>query len=92
MAAPVGHTCPDIDKVISSIKRAMQTASAARKHFGKDHEADNDFWEIEYELDGLERTLQDLRKSNSTLREWGEGLEDQVTNLENELSELSIKS
>lgn len=83
MPAPVKHTCPDIDKIIASIKSALRTCNTARKHFGKDHEAEDYFWDIASELDDIEGKLEYLRKANSALREWGEGLE-------KEISELSI--
>lgn len=75
MSAPVKNTCPDIDKVITWIASAMKMAKDGRKAFP---EADDLFHDIYYELDGCEGMLEDLRKANSALRDWGYEMEKEV--------------
>jgi chromosome segregation ATPase len=85
MPAPVGHTCPDINKVIAAIKQAMKTAESARKNLNVDNEAHDYFHDIIYELDGLENVMEELRESNSQLRSWGEEMESSVDDLDRDL-------
>jgi adenine specific DNA methylase Mod len=87
MSAPVKNTCPDIDKAIKGIKGAIQVAQNGRKEF-KGHEAGDFFWDIIYELDGLERIMEELRSDNSALRDWGHGLTDQLQTAAEEISRL----
>lgn len=95
MGAPVKHTCPDIDKVIKWIVSAMQVAKDGRKTFP---EADDLFQDIYDELDGCEGKLEELRRANDTLRNWGYELEkelkekeERIYTLESEVEELQQK-
>lgn len=92
MSAPVKITCPDIDKVINHIMGAIKTAIKGRKELP---EADDYFYDILYDLEGLDEKLEDLRNDNSQLRNWGDGLEEelhaaaqQIADLENQLEEI----
>lgn len=85
MSAPVKNTCPDIDKVIKWIASAMKMARDGRKEFP---EADQIFHDIYYELDGCDGVLEDLRKVNSSLREWGYESEKEAVSLQEEISNL----
>lgn len=75
MSAPVKNTCPDIDNLIEYIKKAMKVAKDSRKEFP---EADTEFYDIYSYLDGCEDMLNDLRKANSALRDWGYEMEKEV--------------
>lgn len=95
MGAPVKHTCPDIDKAIKWIDSAMQMAKDGRKVFP---EADDLFHDIYNELDGCEGKLEELRRANDTLRNWGYELEKElkekeeaIYTLEGEVEELQQK-
>jgi predicted nuclease with TOPRIM domain len=88
MGAPVKHTCPDIDKVIASIKSAMKLANDKRNELEKDDPMDDTLWGIYHELDGLERSLEDLRSDNAALRDWGHKLQDEVDKLEGKVYDL----
>jgi len=68
---PIGYTCPDIDEVIRLIENVQTAASELDAAVG-------------YRKNGL---LEDLRKANDTLRNWGEELKERVEELEVELSD-----
>jgi len=91
MSAPVKHTCPDIDKTIAAIKKAMKYAAYGMKGLNKDDEAYGSFREIEYVLDGEENRLEKLRKANDSLRVWGTELEKENMSLQNYIEELEQK-
>lgn len=87
--APIKYTCPDIDKVISGIKAAIKECDYSRYSEVwdiKDYQATLD--SIERILSGLESKMEDLRKDNSTLRDWGHEQSDRADKLETELEEL----
>lgn len=69
---PIKHTCPDIDKVIKSIKEIERLCSDRNL---RGIEEIDDFKsiisEIDSELWGLQDKLEELRKSNEELRSWG---------------------
>lgn len=95
MSAPIKHTCPDIDKIVKWIASAMQIAKDGRKAFP---DADGLFHDIYYELDGSEDLLEQLRRANDTLRNWGHELEKEVNEkeeaiytLEGEVEDLQQK-
>lgn len=98
MSAPVKHTCPDINKAIKRIRAALRTSENGMKQF-KGEDSYDYFKDIESDLDGLEYELEDLRSDNKSLREWGEGLTneletaaEEINSLENRLEECSQKS
>lgn len=87
---PVKVTCPDIDKLLKSLKYIY----GELKNFEKDEDIDSlkeRLGSIENELWGFEDVLEELRSSNASLRDWGheeakyvDELEDKLYNLENE--------
>lgn len=83
MPAPVKHTCPDIDAAIKRLKDAMRGC----KSIEDESLARDIVWEIDYVMSDLE----DLRKSNAALRDWGEDLEKQLEDKDNEIYELQQK-
>lgn len=84
MAAPVKHTCPDIDKAIKCLKSAMD----AVKENIEDRQTIR--W-IEIDIDSAIDHFEDLRKSNDALRTWGEELTDEIESSANYINELESK-
>lgn len=72
MPAPIGNTCPDIDRT----QRRIQTIRV--------HIEDMTRY-VQRELDDINDELEELRNGNSTLRDWGNELEEKVKSLEEEL-------
>lgn len=87
MSAPVKHTCPDIDKALKWIKDAIREAEQGQRLHDIDDMRESLRWVVN-QIEDIPSTLEDLRKANHLLREWGEGLEDEVNKLENKISDL----
>jgi len=81
--APVKHTCPDIDKLIKLLEDFEKSY--------KDHEDSDLKYSIYNLVWEVSNGLEDLRKSNSLLRDWGEDLCTEIDSLENYTSELESK-
>jgi archaellum component FlaC len=81
MAAPVKHTCPDIDKVIKSINDLLEIA--------KKWEDESYYNEVEYYLYDIPDKLEKLRDSNSSLRDWGEEIEKELIELSNSYAAIA---
>lgn len=67
---PIKHTCPDIDKYIKWIKQALTT----ERELGRLEEAKDLYaaaCSMANQLEDCIGFLEELRQSNSTLREWG---------------------
>lgn len=100
--APVGNTCPDIDRVIDAIKESQKSVNAIINYIGElqsfDGFSTRQEWlqenisdeasNIEHYLWRLEDELEDLRDANSKLREWGEELVSEYEELEKELENI----
>ncbi len=83
---PVKYTCPDIDSVIKSItiiKKQMESCDI------ENITTELDDWS--YDLFSLCQELEDLRKSNDALRNWGTDLAAECENLENDVEALNDK-
>ena len=87
---PIRHTCPDIDKIIKGLNEVQKTTKGYDRIDSVD-ELKDIISDIENILWGFEDKLEELRKSNDTLREWGiseaeevDKLEDKIYVLENE--------
>lgn len=82
MSAPVKHTCPDIDKAQKKLKSVMRSL------------AELDWEDKNYtisELDDVDDALEDLRKSNDALRQWGEELDKELEEAANTISNLETE-
>jgi len=102
MSAPVKHTCPDIDKIISQVKSAVKELENAKKLLTHEKIADADY-SIDYAIREIEdlcdsgyygrinNPLEELRRSNSSLREWGEELENENEKLSKKIEELETE-
>lgn len=97
MGAPVGNTCPDIDKVIEAIRASLISVGGIDNliiNCPNETEVDQIRYEvtcIENELYHVEGIMEELREANSKLRDWGEGLEEEVSSLEIDLSTMEEK-
>ena len=84
MAAPIGNTCPDIDKLLKVIKNLRDL-----KYIPDDEkEIKNLFSNIDDELFGIAGSLEELRSSNDTLRKWGKEMEEEAESLSVQYSDL----
>ena len=77
--APIGHTCPKIDSVISQIHALYMSSEEMSKQ----------------EYSYFEKLMEEIRTANSTLREWGneqcekaEEFEKDYDNSQREISDL----
>ena len=86
MPAPVGHTCPNIDKTIKKLKTIRELVDDTFHDIKA--QLDKLVYKVESELDDIEDDLEELRSDNSSLREWGTESEDRIDELEDELNEL----
>lgn len=92
MAAPVKNTCPDIDRVIKNLRQIQNAAKDGMKKFKNENDdAYELFKDCEWDIDDIIGELEDLRKSNSSLREWGESLTDELESSANYINELEQK-
>lgn len=77
MSAPVKHTCPDIDDCIKRLKSIIAESKRI-----EDEGLERDIiWEADYVIDELEK----LRKANGALRDWGEELEKEIQDKEDQI-------
>lgn len=86
----IGHTCPDIDNIIANIKSAIKSAEWGIKNPESEYQEDN-YNDIINELDGIERQMEELRSSNSRLRDFGEEQTKIVEELEEEIDLMQLK-
>ena len=101
MAAPVKHTCPDIDHCLKylkyaegSLKSALDRISDVMYHCepSEQNELKSAKREIESAISDMDISgmLEELRSANDALRSWGYGLEDEISKLESEISQLNF--
>jgi len=86
---PIKHSCPEIDRYIKSIKRAL-----TEERYLKGLEFDELFQaasDMAYELYQCIDYLESVRSSNDTLRQWGIEEAEKVDELELQIEELSTK-
>jgi predicted nuclease with TOPRIM domain len=88
MAAPVKNTCPDIDKIILDIRRAIKIAEEGEKEHDRESADWHRYSDIQYHLSDIEGRLEDLRNANASLREWGESLTSELEEAAATINEL----
>jgi chromosome segregation ATPase len=93
----IKHTCPDIDKVIGTLKDIYKGLDNARGYIKSDDKEEADYV-IHSAIKTLEEftgkysnPLEELRDSNSTLRSFGEEQYERVQELEEENGRLENK-
>lgn len=81
MAAPIKPTCPDINRALKHLDRAILELNG---------EIENPKVEksIIYEIEQAANYFEELRKSNDQLRNWGEDLENQLQTAAEEINSL----
>lgn len=78
---PIKHTCPDIDKLIKGINEIQKLT----KNYQKIDEVDDlkdILSDVENILWDFEDKLEELRRANDTLRDWGISEAEEVDKLE----------
>lgn len=79
-----------IDKIISNIKAAIKYAEWGIKNPEPESQEDN-YNDIIHELDSIEGIMEDIRSSNSGLRDFGDEQYNEVVKLEEETHLLNLK-
>lgn len=80
---PIGHTCPDIDVIVNCAKEIQ---SICKSPDDDDHEYNYRF--ISDLTSDIISQIEDLRYSNSTLRDWGNEINDELEDVETERDNL----
>lgn len=91
---PVGHTCPDIDSTISTITAIVREMNSFNEDSDKGELLSSiSNWASDLASIGIGSRcmLEDLRNSNSALREWGHDMYNKAENLESERDEIESK-
>lgn len=91
MAAPVKHTCPDIDKALKILYSAIKDAEYAIKSTEKGTDQYDWFREILSQIEDVPAMLEELRSANESLRSWGEELTNEIESSANYIDELEQK-
>lgn len=86
MSAPVKNTCPDIDRMQKSLKYAIKEAEYAMKRYEMGQSAQDAMQTSIDEMSTAIDVLEDLRRSNDLLRQWGTEQENRAEQLEEELN------
>ncbi len=88
---PVKHTCPDIDRMIGTITSIVKQMNSCDSEDEKETllEQISD-WKHDLECIGVGNRcdLEDLRSSNSALRDWGQDMYNDAEARENERDEF----
>ena len=88
---PVRHTCPDIDRIKSTIISIVNDMKGVEEDDLKESLLETiNGWVFELESIGVGKwcELESLRDSNSALREWGNDMYSESENLEEERDEF----
>lgn len=92
MSAPIGHTCPDINRITGKLNQMVKDINRLRSYDYEDSKLMKDIIEeCRYIMDDAEDTFEDLRNSNSKLRDYGEAQEERADELEEQVTELQEK-
>ncbi len=83
---PIGHTCPDIDVIVGKAKEIQSICKSPEE---EEHEF-NYRWILDLTSDIISQ-IEDLRFSNSTLRDWGHEVNDELEEAEMDNERLQQK-
>lgn len=87
--APISYTCSAIDSVIDAIK-SVEKSSNLNGHITEE-ELKTALTDINSTVWNLDTALEDLRKSNAKLRDWGDQEASKVDDLVDEVNSLQDK-
>jgi hypothetical protein len=91
---PVRHTCPDIDRLISTITQIVKEMDESGEEDDKDDLLSLiQNWSSDLRSIGVGKwcELETLRNSNGSLRDWGSEMYDDAEKMENERDEWESK-
>jgi len=88
MAAPVKHTCPDIDKYIKWIKMCICKERDIKNM--TEEELRDTCSAMNSQLEECIDYLEQLRSANGELRDWGEGLDKELEEAANRIYDLEL--
>jgi len=99
MSAPVKYTCPDIDAILESLREVAESLDYFDKNIdpteiGEAPQAlidDLDIQNLRYILESQEGALEDLRRSNASLRDWGTEEEERAGSAESKLEDAQAE-
>ena len=80
---PVGNTCPLIDEVIKGIENAVKELNAINKVLDSYPIASSIS-----EIENLHDVMEQIRRANTALRDWGADANDAIQNLEIEIDNI----
>ena len=89
MAAPIKHTCPEIDRYIKSIKQTIVEERYLRDYTEK--EVFDAAVSMANKLECCIDYLESLRSSNEILRNWGKELTDELESAATYINDLENK-
>lgn len=90
MGAPIGNTCPDINKAIGRLEPLIKQIDKLRESDYEDVKQMEDLLsECRYAMDSAIGSFEDLRKDNDTLRTWGKEMEESAETLQVQVNELT---
>jgi hypothetical protein len=88
MPSKVPQTCPDINKRQKELKQMIKDIEYAQKRYDMNEDTKDLLYAIANELDTTIDVLEDLRRSNSDLRDFGEEQEILAHELQYELDNI----
>ena len=93
MSAPIGNTCPDVNRAIKNVEDIRNNLNYILNHEDAATLAEfrGSIEDVEYDLRQTIDSFEELRKSNSTLREWGIEMEEEAETLKVQYDELQEK-
>ena len=86
---PIKYTCPDIDSVIEWIDDAIKSCDS--KSDLENYTYEERINDVKYYLRGCFDKLEELRSANSTLRDWGNDINNELEEVEKERDEALDK-
>ena len=90
MSAPIGNTCPDMDKAINRLSPMIKQIDKLREYDLENTAYILDlFNDCRYAMDCAIDAFEDMRSANDKLRSWGKEMEEEAENLQVQVLELT---